>query len=88
MNEANIAFTKAIFWDVPIDSLDLQAHRRFIIERVVSRGNKTDWELLKEIYGKERIKEEVLGLRCLDKKTVSFLSVYFDVQREDFRCWG
>lgn len=84
--ESDIAFNKALFWDVQIDSLNIETHTRFIIERVVSRGNIADWELLKKIYGKERIKHEVLRIRSLDKKTASFLSVYFDIQKKDLRC--
>ena len=81
-----IEFNKALFWDVQIDSLDIEAHARFIIERVVSRGNLADWNLLKRIYGKKRIKQEALAIRSLDKKSVSFLSVYFDLEKTDFRC--
>lgn len=76
----------ALFWDVQLSSLDIGAHSRFIIERVVSRGNLTDWNLLKKMYGKEKIKEEVVRMRSLDPKTVSFLSVYFGIARKDFRC--
>ncbi len=79
---------KALFWDVQIDSLDIETHARFIIERVVSKGNLADWNLLKKIYGKKRIKQEALGIRSLDKKTVSFLSAYFDVEKSAFRCCG
>ena len=80
------AFSQALFWDVQFSSLDIGAHSRFIIERVVSRGNLTDWNLLKEMYGKEKISEEVVRMRSLDRKTVSFLSVYFGIARKDFRC--
>ena len=88
LNKSNREFNKALFWDVQIESLDIETHKRYIIERVVSRGNRADWELLKEIYGKKRIKQEVLKIRSLDKKTVSFLSVYLGVERTDFRCCG
>ncbi len=51
-----------------------------------TRGNLQDWNILKKIYGKKRIKNEVLKIRCLDKKTLNFLSVYFTVDKADFRC--
>ena len=79
-------FKKSLFWDVHIDSLDLEKHARFIVERVVSRGNRQDWQLLKEIYGKERIRKEAMRIRSLDPKTVSFLSVYFGMEKNEFRC--
>ena len=88
MNKSEIIFNfqKALFWDVNIDSLDIEAHSKFIIERVVSRGSLADWNLLKKIYGRGRIKNETLSLRCLDRKTVSFLSAYFNVEKSDYRC--
>lgn len=88
LHESTMKFNKALFWDIQIDSLDLETHARFIIERVVSRGNLPDWNLLKKIYGKERIKQEVLRIRSLDRKTVGFLSVYCGVAKADFRCCG
>ncbi len=79
-------YRKALFWDVDPGSLDVEAHSRFIIERVVARGNMQDWLMLKKLYGKKRIKAEVLQIRCMDKKTISFLSAYFRVEKSDFRC--
>lgn len=83
---ADVTFDKALFWDIHVESLDLQTHARFIIERIVSRGNMADWNLLKKIYGKEKIREEVVQIRSLDRKTVSFLSVYLGVEKKFFRC--
>jgi len=88
LHKSTMEFNKGLFWDVQIDDLDLETHARFIIERVVSRGSLPDWHLLKKIYGKERIKHEVLRIRSLDRKTVSFLSAYYDVEKADFRCCG
>ncbi len=79
-------FSRSLFWDVNIDSLDIEVHSRFIVERVVSRGNMQDWDLLKKMYGKRKIKDEVLQIRYLDKKTISFLSVYFNTEKSNFRC--
>ncbi len=82
----DLTFDKALFWDIEEGSLDLQTHARFIIERIVSRGNRADWQRLKAFYGKEKIREEALQIRSLDQKTVSFLCVYFGVEKKDFRC--
>ncbi|WP_420828892.1 DUF6922 domain-containing protein [Desulfobulbus rhabdoformis] len=79
-------FNPALFWDIQCSSLDIEGHSRFIIERVVSRGVLADWHLLKKLYGKEKIREEVVRMRSLDRKTVSFLSVYFGIAKKDFRC--
>ena len=83
LNKSKIEFNKALFWDVQFDSLDIETHARFIIERVVSRGNLADWNLLKKTYGKKRIQQEALQIRSLDQKAVSFLSAYFGMEKTD-----
>jgi hypothetical protein len=77
---------RTLFWDVAFDSIDWRQHARFVINRVVTRGNLEDWFLLKKIYGCEKIKKEVLCIRSLDAKTLNFLSIYFGVKKADFRC--
>ncbi|WP_420828893.1 DUF6922 domain-containing protein [Desulfobulbus rhabdoformis] len=67
-------------------SLDIEGHSRFIRERVVSRGDLADWHLLKKLYGKEKIREEGVRMWSLDRKTVSFLNVYFVRAKKDVRC--
>ena len=77
---------RSLFWDVAFDSIDWQKHARFVITRVVDRGNLQDWNTLKAIYGPKKIKEEVVQIRCLDPKTLAFLSVYFGINKTSFRC--
>jgi hypothetical protein len=80
-------FSSYLFWDVDRSLLQVERSRVYIIERVFSHGMLTDWYLLKEIYGKDTIKETVLNLRHLDKYSLAFCAAYFDVPIEDFRCY-
>lgn len=77
---------KTLFWDVQIDELDPEIHARFIIARTISRGNLADWIMLKEIYGVNRIEQESLQIRSLDRRSLSFLSAYFSRDKNEFRC--
>lgn len=77
---------KSLFWDVQINDLNLDIHARFIIARVISRGNLADWAMIKRIYGLKRIKQESLQIRSLDNKSLSFLSAYFAKGKKEFRC--
>ena len=76
----------SLFWDVDTNDLDIDTHSRFIIERVITRGDIDDWTMLLNLYGKERIRNEVVTIRSLDPKTLNYLSVYFDVDMKQFRC--
>jgi len=79
-------FKASLFWDVDINSLNFDTHARFIIERVVSRGDLDDWKTLLKLYSREKITREALSIRSLDPKSLNFLSLYFNVEKKAFRC--
>ena len=85
-NTANL-FSKNLFWDTDISTLDLEKHARFIIERVLTRGRMDDWRALNRLYGHDRIKAESLQIRYLDRVTLSFCSAYFEIPPSAFRCF-
>lgn len=81
-----MVFTKKLFWDVDPDSIDLDKHARFVIERVLTRGSADDFSELQRTYGKDRIRQELRNCRSLDPKTIRFCSVIYDLRKEDFKC--
>ncbi len=80
-------FSKHIFWDVNVDSIDFQKHSRLVIERVVTCGDLEDWHILKAFYGLDKIEEEALQIRVLDKKTLNFLSLILKIPVLKFKCY-
>ncbi|MEZ5038858.1 MAG: hypothetical protein R2828_03170 [Saprospiraceae bacterium] len=80
--------SRNIFWDVDFNALDFDQNSSFIINRVVSRGNLDDWFSIKEYYGLPNIKEIIINTRYLDKISLSFFSLYFDIPKENFRCYN
>lgn len=80
--------TPHIFWDIDPGSLDWEKNARFIIERVVTRGRLSDWFIIKEHYGLNRIKREVIRVRSLDKLTLNFLSTLLHIPKSEFRCFN
>lgn len=81
-------WSKRLFWDIDISTLDSEKHSRFIIERILQRGDLGDWSELKRTYGIKRIKDEAIKIRALDGKTLALLSVILDVPKEQFRCYS
>lgn len=79
---------KALFWDIDINELDYNKHARFVIERVLTRGNLQDWRSLKNFYGLEKIQAEALQIRYLDKITLNFCHTFFDIPKDKFRCYN
>lgn len=74
-------FSDYLFWD--IDRIKV-----YVIDRVLLHGMFSDWYLIKQLYGKETIKEVVLQLRYLDKYALHFCSAYFDEPLNHFRCYN
>lgn len=79
---------KTLFWDIDRRSLDYDKQARFIIERVLMRGNWRDWQKLKRFYGLQKIENEAVQIRYLDKKTLNFCAFLFMLRKEDFRCYN
>lgn len=89
MNERNniSAFSDYLFWDVPKENIDLDAHAPYIVQRVLELGRMEDWELLVSIYGIKRIAETTKKLRTLEPKALSFISLISHTPKEEFRCY-
>ncbi len=79
---------KNLFWDIDINDLNFDKHARFVIGRVLTKGDLNDWFELKKKYGLKRIKQEVIQIRYLDKKTLNLLSLFFNIPKEKFRCYN
>jgi hypothetical protein len=77
-----------LFWDTQQQNIDFDKHARQIIERVVTRGTIEDWLKIKAYYGLERIKEEVVKIRSLDRLTLHFLSTIFQIPKTQFKCYN
>jgi len=68
-----------LFWDVDVTDIVYEKNAPYVVERVLSKGTWEDFKTILEYYGKSRIKEIVVKLRYLDKRTLHFCSVYFDI---------
>ncbi len=79
---------KALFWDTNYQNIDYEKHSRFVIERVLTRGNLQDWKELKLYYGLNKIKDEAINIRYLDKITLNFCHTFFNIQKNKFRCYN
>ena len=52
-------FRKSIFWDTRIELIDYKKNKRFIIQRILERGNKEEIKNLIKIYSLPTIKNEI-----------------------------
>jgi hypothetical protein len=77
----------SLFWDINVDTIDMQKHRASVIERITSRGRLDEFRAMLRYYGKETVKNTLLNTRYLDKVTLYFCSAIFDVPVTEFRCY-
>ncbi len=80
-------FSKHLFWDVDIELFDLDKYPEQMTSKVLEYGNFNDWKLLRDLYGNDKIKAIVLTLRSIDDLTLNFLSIYFKIDKTEFRCY-
>jgi hypothetical protein len=76
-----------LFWDCNVNMLDPNVDRKLILERVFTRGTENDEKEIFNYYGKETIKNTILDIKYFDKKTLNYLSIIFDVSKENFKCY-
>ena len=50
-------------------------------------GTLSDWKSVLQYYGSKRVLDEMLQERYLDKRSLNFLSFYFEVPKTQFRCY-
>ncbi|MCF8267244.1 MAG: hypothetical protein K9I69_04110 [Ignavibacteriales bacterium] len=78
----------SLFRDISFNELDFEKNARQVIATLIMRRSFSDWKTILDYYGVERLKEEVVEIRDLDKRTFSFCSAYFEIPGEKFRCFN
>ena len=78
---------KELFWDVNINNLDANLHKRLIIERVFSLGNLKEFRTIMEYYGWETVREEIKNVGYLDPKTFEFAVSFLKIPRKEMKCY-
>lgn len=86
-NWQNLPLSPTLFWDTDATKIGLDTHAKTIVERVILRGNWSEFKAILGYYGKDKIREIVVKLRYLDSRTLSFCSVYFNTPINEFRCY-
>ncbi|MFW5703154.1 MAG: DUF6922 domain-containing protein [Candidatus Dojkabacteria bacterium] len=73
---------KTLFWDVETKDLDLNAHRNFIIARVLEDGTLEQLRVMLKYYGGDQVAEVVKTSRSISPKTGYFWKNYFNITSE------
>lgn len=83
LNGGEFPFSRFLFWDAIIEKIDIRKNKRYIVERVVTRGFLEDFYMLTKLYSTADIQEALRKSRELDPKTVNFCSQYFCIPKSE-----
>ena len=81
------SLSDALFWDVDPEVINPEKHALYVIERVLSRGSWDEFKAVIAYYGKKKVAEQVTQLRYLDKIVLAFCITYFNIPKENFKCF-
>ena len=79
--------SRRLFWDVDPATIDEQAHRRYVIQRVLERGSLEDIRATIAHYTLPVVISEAQQIRSLDPVTLAFAACLGNVKEETFRCY-
>lgn len=74
------------FWDVPLESIDYERHKDFIIARILQYGGIEGVRWIFNNYGSQSIKRVVMNNISLSVRTALFWAVYFSIPISRIRC--
>ena len=80
-------FSPELFWDVDRSKLDLEKNKKYVIERVIERGDLKDWRFLNLRYTLDGIFNVAKTLYYLTPMGLAFVSCLSGIPKEEFRCY-
>ena len=80
-------FSPNLFWDSDSSVLSMDEYSAYIIQRVLEHGQMSDWRLINQYYGLDKIVEECKLMRTLDPVCLSFITTISHTKEEDYRCY-
>ena len=80
---------KRLFWDWNFDKIDWQKGYVSIIDRVIERGNKQEWEEMIRFYGKRKIIKTLRSeIKYLPNYAIEDVCNYFKLKKEELACYA
>ncbi len=81
------SLAQELFWDVDPKAIDDEKHRRYVIERILERGELSDLCKMVAHYTMPTVIAEAQQMRSLDPVTLAFAACLGNVKEETFRCY-
>ena len=70
---------KRFFWDTPVESIDRDANKNYIIARILELGDEAAVEWLSQQYSKNDVRKVVKTSRGLSPKSSNYWKLKYQV---------
>lgn len=68
---------RVLFWDVDFSTLNIVSHKRYIIERLLEKGDFDSLKWLFSNYSEQEIRDVIISSNNISKKTFSLWNLFF-----------
>jgi hypothetical protein len=80
---------KRLFWDWNYDKIDWQKHYLAVIDRVIERGSKEEWNEVVHFYGESRVNNALKKeIKYLPDYIIDDVCGYFKLKKEELACYA
>lgn len=79
-------FLRPYFWDVAFEALDIKKNPRFILKRVIDRGDTKALMWAMSVFTIDDIRNLVLTTRDISRKTANFWALRLDIDPKLVPC--
>jgi hypothetical protein len=79
--------SKHLFWDTPLEGIDIEKNKGFIVQRVLEYGLMEDWNLISAWFGIGEIGALATQFRSLEPKALAFIVNITGLPIKNFRCY-
>ena len=79
-------FLRPYFWDVEFKQLDIQKNSRFILKRIIDRGNTKALFWATKRFSLDDIRDLIMTSRDLSRKTANFWTLILDLDPKQVPC--
>lgn len=83
-NKAAPKLSRAAFWDIDLDKLDLVRYADFVIIRVFERGTPEDIRQIIAYFGKSRVGATLTGASTLQPRAIALGEEYLAFPATNF----
>lgn len=78
---------RVVFWDSDLEKIDFVKHKRFVIERIMERGNRKEIEEIVRFYGKEEVENVIVKAHTLFYPAIENAEEFLGIAKESIQCY-